>query len=154
VRALWLELRSKPRPLHSLVVVDHLRISIHLQRHDDVMATLRRFAHENHANGPSVPSTPVRGQPGPSTPRPKLVFHPSPFISPSRSASTPFDWEAARARRPAPYATPLGKRAAALRNASPVKGKPVKRERVIRKKSFFQKYVYRYFLSDARLILF
>ncbi|KAI0341814.1 hypothetical protein BDW22DRAFT_1396666 [Trametopsis cervina] len=98
------------------------------------MSALRRFAQENHASTATspaspAPSTPVRGQAGPSTPRTRLVYPHSPLTSPSLSASTPFDWEAARARRPPPYATPLAKRTRT----------PAKKERVIRKKSLIEK---------------
>ena len=112
------------------------------------MATLRRLAQENYANTvspvkPAAPKTPVRvAQAGPSSsPRTRLVYNHSPFITPSRSASTPFDWEAARARKPAPYATPLAGRR--VRNASPTKGggAAVKKERVVRKKGLFQRCV-------------
>ncbi|KAI0686728.1 hypothetical protein BC835DRAFT_1287670 [Cytidiella melzeri] len=109
------------------------------------MSALRRFAQENHAIAtspapPTTPSTPVRGQGGPSTPRTRLVYPHSPLTSPSRSASTPFDWEAARARRPAPYSTPLGgKRVRTLRNASPPRSTPTKKGRVVRKKGLVEK---------------
>ncbi|KAI0093526.1 hypothetical protein BDY19DRAFT_861168, partial [Irpex rosettiformis] len=109
------------------------------------MATLRRYAQENYANAASpvkpAPQTPVRGKAGPSSPRPKLAYAQSPFTTPSRSASTPFDWEAARARRPPPYATPIaGKRVRALQT-SPTKGGPAKKERVVRKRGLIQKII-------------
>ncbi|KAI0934498.1 hypothetical protein AcV5_006325 [Taiwanofungus camphoratus] len=96
------------------------------------------------------PSTPLRsGGAGPSTPRTRLVYPISPVTSPSLSASTPFDWAAARSRRPPPYATPVGKRVRGLRTsdvgtlgfASPGLGTPGarKRERVVRKKGFLER---------------
>ncbi|KAI9070010.1 hypothetical protein FKP32DRAFT_1670887, partial [Trametes sanguinea] len=76
------------------------------------MSSLRRLAQTNAA----VSASPARqggsasasGAPSPSTPvrRTRLVYPISPVTSPSLSASQPFDWEAARSRRPPPYATP------------------------------------------------
>ncbi|KIP09488.1 hypothetical protein PHLGIDRAFT_126236, partial [Phlebiopsis gigantea 11061_1 CR5-6] len=77
--------------------------------------SLRRLAQANAAtttNSPrkydtaASPRTPIKGLPGPSTPRAKLIYPPSPMTSPSLSASLPFDWDAARGRRPPPYPTP------------------------------------------------
>ena len=119
--------------------------NLHLQTsYTQVMATLRRFnfAQEKLAKSTSpvkpTPHTPVRGQAGPSTPRKGLVYTQSPYITPSRSASTPFDWEAARARRPPPYGTPLAGRRV---QSSPTKSAPARKERVVRKKGLIQKCV-------------
>lgn len=109
--------------------------------------SLRRIAQANAAihNSPrvsdSVPSTPAKGSGIPSTPRTRLVYPVSPVTSPSLSASTPFDWDAARARKPPPYASPLAnkQRGRGRQTGSPKSG-PSKR--VIRKKSFAEKYVH------------
>ncbi|KAI0636759.1 hypothetical protein C8Q77DRAFT_523030 [Trametes polyzona] len=110
------------------------------------MSSLRRFAQTNAAVSASPraggsasastaasPTTPVRGHP--STPRARLVYPISPVTSPSLSASQPFDWEAARSRRPPPYGTPQsGKR----RNRTSDVGTPgmsTPGKRVVRKKS-------------------
>ncbi|THG99656.1 hypothetical protein EW026_g2757 [Hermanssonia centrifuga] len=62
------------------------------------------------------------------------------MTSPSLSASTPFDWDAARARKPPPYSTPTaaGKRIRALRNDLATQGTPTK-QRVVRKKGLIAK---------------
>lgn len=69
-----------------------------------------------------------------------------PSATPSISSSTPFDWDAARSRKPPPYGSPfVDKRIQALRNGqggTPSKGSPAKR--VVRKKGFFEKYAYHY----------
>ncbi|KAL4254114.1 hypothetical protein ABKN59_002459 [Abortiporus biennis] len=110
------------------------------------MSSLRRFAQTNAAAAPGSPrvgdssslpspSTPTRNTP--STPRTRLVYPISPVTSPSLSASTPFDWEAARAHKPPPYASPLAnKRLRGVRNGSPTKGTPSKR--VVRKRGFIE----------------
>ncbi|KAF9818630.1 hypothetical protein IEO21_02610 [Rhodonia placenta] len=128
------------------------------------MSQLRRFAQTNNAtvgtstprrgstsaSPASVPSTPVRGTPVPVTPRTRLVYPISPATSPSISASTPFDWEAARSQRPPPYATPLqGKRVRGLRQsevgtpgaASPGPLTPggKRSQRVVRKKGLVER---------------
>ncbi|KAI0647260.1 hypothetical protein C8Q79DRAFT_1000227 [Trametes meyenii] len=114
------------------------------------MSTLRRFAQTNAAvsaspraggstsvSGAPSPSTPVRGNP--TTPRARLVYPISPVTSPSLSASQPFDWEAARSRRPPPYATPnSGKRRSRTSEVgTPGLGTPGKR--VVRKKSLYDR---------------
>ncbi|KAI0807611.1 hypothetical protein C8Q74DRAFT_1190101 [Fomes fomentarius] len=110
------------------------------------MSSLRRLAQTNAAASASPrvggafsastaasPSTPVR----PSTPKTRLVYPISPVTSPSLSASQPFDWEAARSRRPPPYATPNVKR----KNRSSDMGTPGKTpsKRVVRKKSLYER---------------
>ncbi|KAI0780717.1 hypothetical protein BD413DRAFT_499532 [Trametes elegans] len=110
------------------------------------MSTLRRFAQTNAAVSASPraaasnavsPTTPVRGNP--STPRARLVYPISPVTSPSLSASQPFDWEAARSRRPPPYGTPIsGKRRNRPSDAgTPAMGTPGKR--IVRKKSLYDR---------------
>ncbi|KAI0082798.1 hypothetical protein K474DRAFT_1654972 [Panus rudis PR-1116 ss-1] len=115
--------------------------------------SLRRFAQANNAvlGSPKVgdssahgsPTTPIKNGGGgqvPITPRTRLVYPASPLTDPSLSASTPFDWEAARTRKPPPYASPLGgKRVRAARNgvASPNRVGPARR--VVRRKGFFEK---------------
>ncbi|PSR94100.1 hypothetical protein PHLCEN_2v4528 [Hermanssonia centrifuga] len=111
--------------------------------------SLRKLAQANNAattnsrdsSAQASPSTPVKGAPRPSTPRTKLVYPHSPMTSPSLSASTPFDWDAARARKPPPYSTPTaaGKRIRALRNDLATQGTPTK-QRVVRKKGLIAKY--------------
>ncbi|CAL1705050.1 unnamed protein product [Somion occarium] len=113
------------------------------------MSALRRFAQTNHAvtNSPRTsdssaqasPSTPTKGQNGylPSTPRTRLVYPISPVTSPSLSASTPFDWEAARAHKPPPYASPLARKRVRTLQHGGSPSTPLKR--VIRKKGFVEK---------------
>lgn len=68
-----------------------------------------------------------------------MVYPLSPVTSPSKSASTPFDWDAARNRKPPPYATPIAnKRARLLQKAADAK--PARQsQRVVRKKGFFER---------------
>ncbi|KAH8106834.1 hypothetical protein BXZ70DRAFT_252616 [Cristinia sonorae] len=112
--------------------------------------SLRRFAQTNsaavsssprspHSSAQASPSTPTKNGP-PSTPRAQLVYSISPVTSPSLSASTPFDWEAARSRKPPPYASPLaGKRVRQLQNGSPTGTKSTPNKRVVRRKSMVEK---------------
>ena len=113
------------------------------------MSALRRLAQTNNAiNSPRMsdastqasPSTPVKKN-GilPTTPRTRISYPISLFTSPSRSASVPFDWEAARTRRPPPYASPLGRRARAQRNGATSPSRVAKR--VVRKKGIIEKLV-------------
>lgn len=113
------------------------------------MSSLRRFAQTNAAVSASPraggstsastaasPTTPVRGNP--TTPRARLIYPISPVTSPSLSASQPFDWEAARSRRPPPYSTPSGKRKSRSSDVgTPGMGTPGKR--VVRKKSLYDR---------------
>jgi len=71
--------------------------------------SLRRFAQANNAaNIPHSPSPRVNaGTQAPVTPRNRVSYTQSPSSTPSISSSTPFDWDAARSRRPPPYASPL-----------------------------------------------
>ncbi|KAI0748342.1 hypothetical protein C8Q80DRAFT_1171386 [Daedaleopsis nitida] len=111
------------------------------------MSTLRRLAQTNAAVSASPrtggtasastaasPSTPVR----PTTPRTRLVYPISPLTSPSLSASQPFDWDAARSRRPPPYATPNAKRKSRSSDIG-TPGKATPGKRVVRKKSLYDR---------------
>ncbi|KAJ3562375.1 hypothetical protein NP233_g9618 [Leucocoprinus birnbaumii] len=85
--------------------------------------SLRRFAQENSAgvNGsprqslisspksPKAPLPHVNPPTTPRTPRASISLYRSPASTPSISSSIPFDWEAARNRRPPPYGTPQSK---------------------------------------------
>ncbi|KAL0946891.1 hypothetical protein HGRIS_013055 [Hohenbuehelia grisea] len=78
--------------------------------------SLRRFAQTNHAStaddSPRTPRvsmvSPRASGSAPTTPRTRVSFgvHRSPADTPSISSSIPFDWDAARSRRPPPYSTP------------------------------------------------
>ncbi|KAI0372873.1 hypothetical protein BV20DRAFT_990222 [Pilatotrama ljubarskyi] len=109
------------------------------------MSSLRRLAQTNaavsasprasgstNASTAASPSTPVRN-------RARLVYPISPVTSPSLSASQPFDWEAARSRRPPPYGTPTPakRRSRASDVGTPGLGTPGKR--VVRKKSLYDR---------------
>ncbi|THH27507.1 hypothetical protein EUX98_g6696 [Antrodiella citrinella] len=112
--------------------------------------SLRRFAQTNsaavtssprssHASAQASPTTPVKNGGPPLTPRTQLVYSISPLTSPSLSASTPFDWDAARSRKPPPYSSPLaGKRVRQMQNGSPNGGKGAPK-RAVRKKNMFEK---------------
>uniref|UniRef100_A0A0W0F965 Uncharacterized protein n=1 Tax=Moniliophthora roreri TaxID=221103 RepID=A0A0W0F965_MONRR len=93
---------------------------------------LRRLAQNNAAAVGGSPAQPITPKP---RPRQSIGVHQSPASTPSISSSIPFDWEAARLRRPAPYATPGRKSASSSTSAT---GTPV-RKAVIRKKSFIEK---------------
>ena len=80
--------------------------------------SLRRLAANNAASprvrkqndttfSPSSSSTPPTVSRTPTTPRTSISYPISPETLPSLSASVPFDWEAARLRKPPPYASPL-----------------------------------------------
>ncbi|KDQ60817.1 hypothetical protein JAAARDRAFT_204621 [Jaapia argillacea MUCL 33604] len=103
--------------------------------------SLRRFAFNNNVAGTnasprastsSTPASPVVPAP-PTTPR-NRPYHYSPAATPSISSSVPFDWEAAKSRRPPPYSTPIGKRRGPRK--SEVGATP---RRIVRKKGFFEK---------------
>ena len=113
------------------------------------MSSLRRFAQTNAAVSASPragsqssasvgagPTTPVQGS-GATTPRTRLIYPISPVTSPSLSASQPFDWDAARLRRPPPYATPGKRKTRTSDFGTPLKGTPSKR--VVRKKSLYER---------------
>ncbi|KAI0724021.1 hypothetical protein C8T65DRAFT_628229 [Cerioporus squamosus] len=110
------------------------------------MSSLRRFAQTNAAavsaspragGGSSASTAPSPVTPVRQTTRTRLVYPISPVTSPSLSASQPFDWEAARSRRPPPYATPSAKR----KSRSSDVGTPGKTpgKRVVRQKSLYDR---------------
>ncbi|KZT70117.1 hypothetical protein DAEQUDRAFT_689622 [Daedalea quercina L-15889] len=121
------------------------------------MSSLRRLAQTNNANVAASPRQHASAstQASPTTPvrtpqRTRIVYPVSPVTSPSISASTPFDWEAAKSYKPPPYATPLAnRRVRGLRQSdigTPATGSPGfgtpntrRRERVIRKKTIVEK---------------
>ena len=84
------------------------------------------------------PSTPVRGS-VPTTPRTRLVYPISPVTSPSLSASQPFDWEAARSRRPPPYSTPLNGKRKTRQSDVGTPGRATPGRRAVRKKSLYER---------------
>ncbi|KAF8636559.1 hypothetical protein AX17_003371 [Amanita inopinata Kibby_2008] len=70
----------------------------------------RRFAQENYAAVASPNSSGSHSPAHPVTPRTRpsiLSAYRSPASTPSISSSVPFDWDAARSRKPPPYSTPL-----------------------------------------------
>ncbi|KAK2466909.1 hypothetical protein APHAL10511_001167 [Amanita phalloides] len=93
----------------------------------------RRFAQENYAassNSPTLPETPRK--------RPSIVTpYRSPAATPSISSSIPFDWEAARCRKPPPYATPFKNRARKSTGAQTPGSQP--RRAVIRRKGLIER---------------
>lgn len=104
---------------------------------------LRRLAHENHASGssgsPQTPSGSLMNGPLPTTPRPRPSYpiHRSPADTPSISSSVPFDWEAARSRAPAPYASPLRARPRKSVGTDTLTGTP--RKGIVRKKGVVER---------------
>ncbi|KAF9227918.1 hypothetical protein BS17DRAFT_726574 [Gyrodon lividus] len=104
--------------------------------------SLRRFAQANAAHVPGSPHSPsprlTSGTQTPVTPRTRVSYLDSPSSTPSISSSIPFDWEAARSRRPPPYGTPLSaKRKARMSTANGTGGSP--RKAVIRKKGLIER---------------
>ncbi|KAJ8078784.1 hypothetical protein PM082_013067 [Marasmius tenuissimus] len=98
---------------------------------------LRRLAQSNNAaTAPSSPAAPVT--PRPRAARQSIGIHHSPAATPSISSSTPFDWEAARSRRPPPYTTPARNGSRLSRGGTTASGTPARRA-VVRKKSFVEK---------------
>ena len=81
----------------------------------------------------------------PSTPRNSKISYTistPPSLTPSISSSTPFDWDAARQRKPPPYGTPfVDRRIQALRNGGggPTPNKSTPTKRAVRKKTIWQK---------------
>lgn len=115
---------------------------------------LRRLAQANNAANSAAQSprspqlfsatnSPTSSPVLPSTPntrsRVSLDLYRSPASTPSISSSVPFDWEAARARRPPPYPTPLQSKRKSTGVGSSVPGTPAKRA-VIRKKGIVERY--------------
>ena len=82
------------------------------------------------ASSPGLPSTPVS--------RVSLGHYRSPASTPSISSSIPFDWEAARSRRPPPYPTQLQNKRKSTGVGESVAATPVKRA-VIRKKGIIER---------------
>ncbi|KAF8559584.1 hypothetical protein OG21DRAFT_464528 [Imleria badia] len=103
--------------------------------------SLRRFAQVNAANVPDSPHSPsphlTTGTQTPVTPRTRVSYVDSPSSTPSISSSTPFDWEAARSRRPPPYATPLSVKRKARMSTANAAATP--RKAIIRKKGFVER---------------
>ncbi|KAH7914944.1 hypothetical protein BJ138DRAFT_1170202 [Hygrophoropsis aurantiaca] len=104
--------------------------------------SLRRFAQANNATSlPGSPrSTPQHvnnGAQTPSTPRSRVSYVDSPSSTPSISSIIPFDWEAARSRRPPPYATPPTKRKPRMSGVNGRTGGTPKR--VIKKKGMLER---------------
>ncbi|KAF7976313.1 hypothetical protein HWV62_7023 [Athelia sp. TMB] len=109
---------------------------------------LRRWAQTNNANvngsprvkspnSPALSSPSSHNAPGsaPATPRPRVSYLYSPSATPSISSSTPFDWDAARSMKPAPYGSPAqGKR----RMATKATGTPA-RKAIVRKKGLIER---------------
>ncbi|KAF8894624.1 hypothetical protein BD779DRAFT_1669104 [Infundibulicybe gibba] len=114
---------------------------------------LRRLAQENYAASSGSPRTPdtIPGTPAladsptnsplPSTPRGRISFgtYRSPASTPSISSSVPFDWNAARTRRPPPYATPPQNRPRKSMGVGGSGSGAPARKAVVRKKSFLEK---------------
>lgn len=102
---------------------------------------LRRIAQVNAANIPGSPHPPSPHLPSgaqtPVTPRTRVSYLDSPSSTPSISSSTPFDWEAARSRRPPPYATPLGAKRKARMSTANAAASP--RKAIIRRKGFLER---------------
>ncbi|PFH54347.1 hypothetical protein AMATHDRAFT_135569 [Amanita thiersii Skay4041] len=93
----------------------------------------RRFAHQNYAASPTASPS------NPSTPRtrpPVLTAYRSPASTSSISASVPFDWDAARSRKPPPYSTPLQNR---TRKSFGTAKSGQTRKGVVRKKSLMER---------------
>ncbi|KAJ7219283.1 hypothetical protein GGX14DRAFT_591218 [Mycena pura] len=117
------------------------------------MALRRRAALNNaSASAPDTPQTPsvVAGEATPAaspisplalpyTPRSRasIFVDRSPAATSSKSTNVAFDWDAARSRRPAPYATPQSGSKPSRRSMG-VPGTPV-RKGVVRKKSVFER---------------
>lgn len=104
--------------------------------------SLRRFAQVNAANIPDSPHSPSprlnSGTPTPVTPRTRVSYIDSPSSTPSISSSIPFDWEAARSRRPPPYGTPLSVKRKARMSTANVGTSP--RKAIIRKKGLIERW--------------
>lgn len=112
---------------------------------------LRRFAQTNHASaadGSPRPKSSAFASPAgspqglPTTPRNRLSFglHRSPADTPSISSSVPFDWEAARALKPPPYASPRG-RVNGRDSLAPGNGPKQPIKRVVKKKGLWERSV-------------
>jgi hypothetical protein len=107
--------------------------------------SLRRFAQANHAaNTPGSPHSPSPRLNGvthtPVTPRARVSYVHSPSSTPSISSSTPFDWDAARSRRPPPYASPLSAKRKSRMSTIPDGVRPLPKK-VVKKKGIFERSV-------------
>lgn len=133
-------------------VTDALSAALRLSFLPLTMA-LRRWAQTNNANvngsprvkspnSPGMNSQSVPGTPGsaPSSPRPRASYMYSPSATPSISSSVPFDWDALRSMKPAPYGSPgvAKRRMATKATATPT------RKGVTRKKGLIERYVVSY----------
>ncbi|KAJ6502541.1 hypothetical protein C8R45DRAFT_622757 [Mycena sanguinolenta] len=107
---------------------------------------LRRRAMNNAStstpNTPNTPAAPSSDSPlpplqlpiTPQSNRPSIGFARSPAATPSRASNFAFDWDAARARKPGPYAmTPQSK----ARRSVGVPGTP--QRKVVRKRSLYER---------------
>jgi hypothetical protein len=114
------------------------------------MALRRRAMNNASTSTPDTPNTPNTASPSPASPLPPLQLHTprnrasifvdrSPAATASRSSNFPFDWDAARARRPAPYATPQSISKASRRSVGAGAGTP--RKGIVRKRGFFERYL-------------
>ncbi|KAJ7774601.1 hypothetical protein DFH07DRAFT_800165 [Mycena maculata] len=114
------------------------------------MALRRRAAMNNvgtsTSSTPQTPSgtespaaSPISPLALPQTPRNRasILVDRSPASTPSISSNIPFDWDAARARKPAPYATPQSMSKASRRSMG-VPGTPV-RKGLVRKKGLIER---------------
>ncbi|KAF7304893.1 hypothetical protein MKEN_01203600 [Mycena kentingensis (nom. inval.)] len=98
--------------------------------------SLRRKTLANAAVGtPQSTNSSNSASPFPQTPRTResIVIHRSPAATPSISTNVAFDWEAARARRPAPFSTPQ-----TGRKSIGVAGTPL-RKGIVRQKSAYER---------------
>ena len=90
---------------------------------------------------PRTPRSPYASRNStPLTPRTQIIYPISPENSESRSASLPFDWEAARLRRPPPYASPVqSAKARSIRKSDAASASRGTAKRVVRKKSLYER---------------
>jgi hypothetical protein len=110
---------------------------------------LRRLAQENNAfNSPRSSTTGNDESPGPKLPktprnRVSIGVYRSPVMGPSRSASIPFDWEAARSLATPPYGTPMQRKARRSMGVGSGMDTPNKtpRKALVRKRSLWKRYV-------------
>jgi hypothetical protein len=107
--------------------------------------SLRRFAQANNAaNVPGSPHSPSPrvsgGTQTPVTPRNRVSYVHSPSLTPSISSSTPFDWDAARSRRPPPYASPLSAKRKSRTSTLPDGVRPAPKK-LVKKKGMVERLV-------------
>ncbi|KAL4067634.1 hypothetical protein J3A83DRAFT_4097267 [Scleroderma citrinum] len=106
------------------------------------MSLLRKLAQTNASGIQGSPNSPSprptsSGTQTPVTPRTRVSYVNSPSATPSISSSVPFDWEAARSRRPPPYGTPFsGKRKSRMSTVGTGIATPKK---VVRKKGWTER---------------